>query len=332
MKVGIYYGGRGVIEDPTLYVLGIIEQVLDELNVSVERFNLYEHKNKLERLPQTIREMNGIILATTVEWLGIGGYMTQFLDALWLYGDREKMKTLYMQPVVLSTTYGEREGILTLENAWESLGGILAGGICGYVEEIAGFRENADYRNFIEKRTEDLYRTINNRPTGLPKSSQAVTQTVQRSSKIKLTPQESEQLSELAADESKVRQQKQDIVELSQLFSQMIGGKQETETKEEYVDDFRRCFTGKPEDVRAVFLFKMTDRKLPLMVSVDGGNLICGFQELEDGDVVCTLSSSIMDTIVAGRMTFQRAFSVGDMSVKGSFATLRYLDELFVFE
>ncbi len=331
MKVGIYYGGRGVIEDPALYVLDIVEQVLDELNVTVERFNLYERKNKLERLPQTIREMDGVILATTVEWLGIGGYMTQFLDALWLYGDRDKMQTLYMQPVVLSTTYGEREGILTLENAWESLGGILAGGICGYVEDIAVFRQNADYRKFIEKRTEDLYRTISNRPTGLPKSSQAVTQTVQRSSKIKLTPQESEQLSELAADESKVRQQKQDIVELSQLFSQMIGGaEEEQETKEEFVDDFRRCYTGQPE-IKAIFVFKLTDREKPLMVSVDGSNLVCGFQAIEDGDVVCTLTSSIMEAIVAGRMTFQRAFSVGDMSVKGSFATMRQLDELFVF-
>lgn len=330
MRVGIYYGGRGVIEDPALYVLDIMEMVLDELNVSVERFNLYEHKNKLERLPQTIREMDGIVLATTVEWLGIGGYMTQFLDALWLYGDREKMKTLYMQPVVLSTTYGEREGVLTLENAWESLGGILAGGVCGYVEDISQFRQNDSYRNFIEKRTEDLYRTISNHPVGLPKSSQAVSRTVQRSSQIRLTPQESEQLSELAADETKVRQQKQDIVELSQLFSQMIGGEKEQEEKEEFVDDFRKAFTGHPE-VKAIFIFKMPDRKQPLMVSVDGTSLVCGFQPIEEGDVVCTLSSAIMDAITAGRMTFQRAFSVGDMSVKGSFATLRQLDELFIF-
>ncbi len=37
-----------------------------------------------------MKDADGIILATTVEWLGIGGFMYQFLDACWLYGDKEK--------------------------------------------------------------------------------------------------------------------------------------------------------------------------------------------------------------------------------------------------
>ena len=31
MRVNIYYGGRGLIDDPTLYVLEKITKVLDEL-------------------------------------------------------------------------------------------------------------------------------------------------------------------------------------------------------------------------------------------------------------------------------------------------------------
>ncbi len=41
-----------------------------------------------------MKDADGIILATTIEWLGIGGYMQQFLDACWLYGDKEKIKRL----------------------------------------------------------------------------------------------------------------------------------------------------------------------------------------------------------------------------------------------
>ena len=37
MKVNIYYGGRGLLDDPTLYVIGKMEEVLKELRVSVER-------------------------------------------------------------------------------------------------------------------------------------------------------------------------------------------------------------------------------------------------------------------------------------------------------
>ena len=76
MKINIYYGGRGLLDDPTLYVISRIENVLKELRVKVERYNIYEHKNEIATLPQTFRDVDGIILATTVEWLGIGGYIT----------------------------------------------------------------------------------------------------------------------------------------------------------------------------------------------------------------------------------------------------------------
>ena len=89
MKVNIYYGGRGLLDDPTLYVLNKMEEVLKELRVTVERINIIEHKNEITTLPQTLKDADGIILGTTVEWLGIGGYMQQFLDACWLYGDKE---------------------------------------------------------------------------------------------------------------------------------------------------------------------------------------------------------------------------------------------------
>ena len=45
MKVNIYYGGRGLLDDPTLYVLNKMEEVLQELRVTVERINIYEHRH-----------------------------------------------------------------------------------------------------------------------------------------------------------------------------------------------------------------------------------------------------------------------------------------------
>ena len=37
MKINIYYGGRGLIEDPTLYVISKLTEVLEELRVDVEQ-------------------------------------------------------------------------------------------------------------------------------------------------------------------------------------------------------------------------------------------------------------------------------------------------------
>ena len=41
MKINVYYGGRGLLDDPTLYVLKKMEDVLRELRVNIERFNIY---------------------------------------------------------------------------------------------------------------------------------------------------------------------------------------------------------------------------------------------------------------------------------------------------
>ena len=112
------------MDDPTLYVINKMQEVLEELRVTVVRFNLYEMKNSIATVPQTLKDADGIILATTVEWHGIGGYMHQFLDSCWLYGDKERISQIYMCPVVMSTTYGEREGKLDLTVAWEILGGL----------------------------------------------------------------------------------------------------------------------------------------------------------------------------------------------------------------
>ena len=168
MKINIYYGGRGLLDYPTLFVIGKMEEVLKELRVKVERFNIFEYKNEIATLPQTIKDADGIILATTVEWLGIGGYMQQFLDSCWLYGDKEKISNTYMQPIVMSTTYGEREGELTLANAWEILGGLPCAGLCGYVEDLVTFQMNSEYNLIIEKKAENLYRTISQKMKSLP--------------------------------------------------------------------------------------------------------------------------------------------------------------------
>ena len=67
MKINIYYGGRGLVDDPTNLVLDKMQAVLEELNVSVERFNLYELRGALTTLPQTLKSADGIILATTLD-------------------------------------------------------------------------------------------------------------------------------------------------------------------------------------------------------------------------------------------------------------------------
>lgn len=330
MKVNIYYGGRGLLDDPTLYVIGKMEEVLKELRVSVERYNIYEHKNSISTLPQTLKDADGIILATTVEWLGIGGYMQQFLDSCWLYGDKEKIKTTYMQPIVMSTTYGEREGELTLSNAWEILGGLLCSGMCGYVDDLVSFEMNHDYSLIIEKKAENLYRTISQKQKSLPTSNQAVTRTILRTQQMDLTPQESEQLSQYVADDSYVKKQKEDIEELASMFKDKLSV-QQNDTQTEYITELESHFVPQG-DFTANYLFMIEEKKKPLVVEVAGEELNCYYGQQENVDVYAKLTGEVMNNILAGRMTFQRAFMTGEMTAKGNFKTLRTLDQIFIFE
>ena len=330
MKINIYYGGRGLLDDPTLYVLNKMEEVLKELRVTVERINIYEHKNEIATLPQTMKDADGIILATTVEWLGIGGYMQQFLDACWLYGDKEKIKTTYMQPIVMSTTYGEREGELTLSNAWEILGGLPCSGMCGYVDDLVSFEMNHDYSLIIEKKAENLYRTISQKQKSLPTSNQAVTRTILRTQQMDLTPQESEQLSQYVADDSYVKKQKEDIEELASMFKDKLSV-QQNDTQTEYITELESHFVPQG-DFAANYLFMIEEKKKPLVVEVAGEELNCYYGQQENVDVYAKLTGEVMNNILAGRMTFQRAFMTGEMTAKGNFKTLRTLDQIFIFE
>lgn len=330
MKINIYYGGRGLMDDPTLYVINKMQEVLEELHVSIERFNLYELKNAITTLPQTLKTADGIILASTVEWFGIGGYMYQFLDACWLYGDKEKIAKIYMCPVVMSTTYGEREGKLALSGAWEMLGGLPCSGICGYIADASIFDGNEDYNKIIEKKAENMYRTINQKMTSFPASNQAVKQKVSITKNIDLTPQESEQLSQYAADDSYVKRQKEDIQELTSLFRDMMGSSEQEERKEEFIQEFKEHFIPQP-GFKAVYKIQIEGKKQPLIIEVNGAVNNYYYGSAENPDVEIHINRETLYDIIYARMTFQRAFMGGAMKMKGDFKILRTLDQIFVF-
>uniref|UniRef100_UPI004056F024 SCP2 sterol-binding domain-containing protein n=1 Tax=Acetatifactor sp. TaxID=1872090 RepID=UPI004056F024 len=331
MNINIYYGGRGIIDDPTNYVINKIQEVLEELRVNVVRYNLYECKNTIPTLPQTLKEADGIILATTVEWYGIGGYMQQFLDACWLYGDKEKISKIYMCPIVMSTTYGEREAKLNLSTAWEILGGLPCSGICGYINNTVELELNKEYLHIIEKKAENIYRTISQKMSCFPASNQAVEQKVSISPQnIDLTPQESEQLSQYVSDDNYVQRQKEDIQELAGMFRNLMNN-EGADSEEEYLAEFRRVY--KPQaGFKADYSIIIEEKPKNMIISIRGIKLECRYGSVEEPDVEMHMNRATMDDIVNGRMTFQRAFMSGAMKMKGDFSVLRALDQVFLFE
>lgn len=330
MKINIYYGGRGLIDDPTLYIINKMEEVLQELHITLEKFPLFEQKSSITSLPQTLKDADGIILATTIEWYGIGGFMQQFLDACWLYGDKEKISQLYMCPVVMATTYGEREGKLNLETAWEILGGQPCTGICGYITDLATLEMNEDYSRLAEKTAENFYRTINQKLPCFPTSNQAVKQKISITQNVNLTPQETEQLSQYASDDRYVQKTKEDIKELASLFRNMMGETTEENQYAEILEHFKSNFTPVP-GFRGNYKIVL-DNKQPVFIEIDQDLLHCSLEGAEKADVEIQMSRENMNDIFGGKMVFQNAFMSGVIKMKGDFQALRGLDQVFHFK
>ncbi len=328
MKINIYYGGRGLIGDPSLYVVKKMMQVFEELNVKVERYDLYDQKNNIATLPTTLKEADGILLATTVEWHGVGGYMMQFLDACWLYGDKELIQKIYMAPVVLSTTYGEKEAELDLSSAWETLGGITCKGLCGYITDVTELESREEYGKLIERSAENIYRSISQKSPTLPVSNKVIEQKVNKTRNTFLTQQETEQLSEYASNENYVQKQKEDIKELTDLFKGRLTGQSAAEDK--YDEKFKSHFRPIPEE-RLKYKLNLKNSKKNIVLRIENGDLFVGSGDMVYADVELTMEKEILDEIVSGRKTFQGGFMEGSILSKGDFKNLRKLDTLFPF-
>lgn len=119
------------------------------------------------------------------------------------------------------------------------------------------------------------------------------------------------------------------------MFKDMLGQGDEEETKD-YLVEFRSHFVKPQDDFNAIYQFRIQDKKQPLVIKIQGGELTCDYMGTEepDGenvDVYAKLTPEVMEKIIAGRMTFQGAFMTGEMTAKGNFKTLRMLDQIFIF-
>jgi len=329
MKVNIYYGGRGLIEDPTLYVLNKIQDVLKEIRVNVSRYNLYEQKNSISMLPNTFKDADAIVLAASVEWYGIGGFLQTFLDSCWLYADKKKLKDLYMFPVIVATAKGERRALEELVSAWEILGGRACDGICTYVGNHIDFETNQVYASIIEKKAEEIYRLVSHKAPMLPNSINAC-HTEIPSSGIELTPQESEQLSVYVADDSFVKKQKEDVEMLSQMYKSILGQKEDNK-EDNLPAAFEKAFKPSDEVPSAVCCIKISDTNKNIILRLSPQKVSCKYGDAENPDLVATTTRDMVVRITGGKTTFQGAFMSGFISAKGRLDLIRMFDRFFAF-
>ncbi len=71
------------------------------------------------------------------------------------------------------------------------MGGRLSDGFGGYIENTLEIEMNAKYRDIIEKKTENLYRAVNQKIASFPSSATVLQQTIALPASSSFSPQES---------------------------------------------------------------------------------------------------------------------------------------------
>jgi len=328
MKVNIYYGQRGVVCDPALFAIEKIEKVFDELNIKYTRYNLIDYLGHMSAVIPSLKEADGVILATTLEWFSVGGAMLDFLDNCWQYGDKEIISNLYMYPLVLSKTYGEREAKLSLIQAWELLGGKSLDGFSSYVSDENEFENNEKIIAKIEEAGENIYRTLSKKPYLAPSSNSVIKANVLKEA-LSLTPKETEQLSKYAASDEYVATQKKDVAELASIFKDLLE-EEENGGDDYYTNAFTKAFIGNSNFQTSVSI-SIQDKSKNISLKIKGEEIDSQMGENPSAKILIKLDSKIFDDIINGRMTFQRAFMSGQLKYMGDFTSIKNLDGVFNF-
>jgi len=347
-KLILVYGGSQLSNDPTYAVADQVSHVLNELNVSIKRIDLYKNDYRMEAFLDELQEADGVILATTVEWFGIGGYMQTFLDKAYKSGQFNIFEGTYLLNIVVSRHSFEREASNHLLKSWEILGGIEGVNICASIESSATIETNNDLLFSIEKKTEDFYRIINQQRLPLPNSinnnkiilkvtssetvdegEQLVMQQVVASEKKEETVEN--QMSFISNYDEFIEKQQQDINDIASLFKERLstttgtGGMALSELFE-----YKFKPDKKFEDCKISWVANDAATENFIM-DFKGSRLKTRKGRMSDADVIISSSLEVVEKITEGKLTVQRAFMTGEIKAKGNFTLLYKLDGLFAF-
>lgn len=345
-KIIIVYGGNGFANDPTLVAVDRISKVLTELNTQIIRLDLYKDEYNIQDFFDELKYANSVVIATTVEWLGIGGRLQLFLDKCWHYGNQSFFDNVYLFGIVISRQGYERDTYNYLIKSWELLGGQEGSSICANIENSVELETNSALLNTIDKKAEEFYRiTHQNRgalPTSIRKNKVLIevpcgeTEPIEKHSPMKDVDQEENindnpdnNVTLIANYNEYIEKQQKDIEDISNIFKQKLSVKSSEGIKTE-PELFKLKFKGTTEPIHYKIQWNIEDKRSKNLVLEIGENKInTYFGNMNDYDIVLYSDYEILQKVVDGNISIQRAFMTGAIKAKGDFTTLYKLDAMF---
>lgn len=335
-KVIIIYGGDGYADDPTLVAIDRASQVLLELNTSITRIDLYKNDYELQEVFKELTQAQGVIIAATVEWIGIGGHLQYFLDKCWKFGNKDYFENVYLFSIVISRQHYERDTYNHLIKAWELLGGVEGTSIIASIKKSVDLETNTNLLTAIDKKTEEFYRIINQNRVVLPTSIRKNKLLVEVPSGLELEfntnnlEKEKEIKTSTLPDYNEyIEKQQQDIADISNLIKQKIDIQEKNQNKTP-IDIFNGSFKPNQDDINALVQWIIIDKENEsFIMDLKSHNINVYYGKTTNYNTIINLDQEVLQKIIEGKITIQRAFMTGEIKAKGEFEVLYKLDGLF---
>lgn len=340
MDIIIIYGGNGLADDLSLAATKRIHTVLKELEVNVKEHHL-NFEDKTGEILKDIKASQGVVMATTVEWMGIGGRLQTFLDRCYHAGQKNVFAGKYLMSVALTQVSGECDANFYLQKAWDILGGREGISLYGRVEKFVDIETNQNITCIIDKKTEDFYRIINQKRQCLPNSMNSIPQSLD-ASHVAATAEKHNLFNQVVSDDTPLQQvleqdpikmkQRKDIEELSDLFNTKLQTESAVtgNTSNDYLNKLEQAYVGQDQDLHCTYHICLTDKpNSDMVLKVQNGKLMTYMGKEQMAQVVMEMDSSTLERIVTGKLTAQRGFLTGQLKAKGNFTLLYEFDHLF---
>lgn len=315
-------------------------KVLTELEVEVEIIELtqieYFNNTQTMQMKEVIRSIvasKGVIAICNIPLIGVHATMQNFFDHMSIWEGDVEQKPLFT--ITYSNWTAEVEGANLINKAWSILGGSNGGNMC--LNQYIGLDVLV---KSLERSIENFYRIMRQGIYQVP-CSEYYTYKETRANKVTFNMPIEHMSFEEKPDESilehvdeetnQIRELlKQDFVPLNTgVYSKPLQGVGRS-NKVKRIQTLPHYFIVKHEyslDMAVQYIITDTNEKGYLIIR----NGDCEYYEgmAEEPTVELSLTDEILQMLMSKQITYQKAFMVGKLKVKGNFVLVSKLDQVF---